>query len=100
MFLIKEGGISTAFGTDQGESLNRLQRVGRGGKYFASPVAGDGKIYIAGENGTIVVLRDSAEYEELALNNIGESIVATPAICDGKLLVRTRTKLFCISEGE
>lgn len=100
VFLIKEGGISTVFSTDQGKSLQRQQRLGRGGKYFASPVAGDGKIYIAGENGTIVVLRDSAGYEELALNPMGESIVATPAISGGKLLVRTRTKLFCISESE
>jgi len=100
MFLIKEGGISTVFDTEHGKSLLPLQRVGRGGKYFASPVAGDGKIYIAGENGTIVVLRDNAEYEELAVNHVGESIVATPAIADGKLLVRTRTKLLCITEDK
>ena len=100
MFLIKEGGISTVFSTEHGESIQPVQRIGRGGKYYASPVAGDGKIYIAGENGTIVVLRDSPGYEELALNQMGESIVATPAISGGKLLVRTRTKLFCIADGE
>ena len=65
--------------------------------YFASPVLGDGKIYLAGENGTVVVLRNSANYEELARNDMGESILATPAIADGRLLIRTRTKLFCIA---
>lgn len=100
MFLIKEGGISTVFDTQQGQALRPIQRVGRGGQYYASPVSGDGKIYIAGENGSIVVLRDNAEYEEMAVNSLGESIVATPAIAGGKLLVRTRTKLMCIAEDE
>lgn len=100
MLLIKEGGISTVFDTDEGESLRRPRRVGRGGNYLASPVSGDGKIYIAGENGTVVVLRDNAEYERLRVNDVGESIVATPAISGGNLLIRTRTTLLCIAVVE
>jgi outer membrane protein assembly factor BamB len=100
MFLIKGGGICTVFDTENGQSLRRPQRVGRGGDYFASPVAGDGKIYIASENGTILVLRDNPEYEELVTNDVGESIIATPAISQGKLLIRTRTKLLCITEQD
>jgi outer membrane protein assembly factor BamB len=97
MLLIKEGGISTVFASDSGAPLRGPIRVGAGGSYFASPVLGDGKIYLAGENGTVVVLRNSANYEELARNDLGESILATPAIADGKLLIRTRTKLVCIA---
>lgn len=100
MLLIKEGGISTVFDTERGEPLRRPQRIGRGGNYFASPVSGDGKIYVAGNNGTVLVLRDNAEYERLAINDLGESILATPAISGGNLLVRTRTKLFCLAEAE
>ena len=74
----------------------RALRVGAGGSYFASPVLGDGKIYLAGENGTVVVLRNSANYEELARNDMGESILATPAIADGRLLIRMhKTVLHC-----
>jgi outer membrane protein assembly factor BamB len=98
MFLIKEGGISTVFDLETGEPVRRAQRVGRGGSYFASPIAGDGKIYIASENGTILVLQDDETYEELATNDMGESIVGTPAISGQYLVVRTRTKLICVSE--
>lgn len=100
MFLIKEGGITTVFDTQQGEPLRRPQRVGRGGSYFASPVLGDGKIYLANSDGMVLVLRDSANYEELAVNDIGESIVATPAISDRYLLIRTRSQLFCFADRE
>lgn len=97
MLLIKEGGITTVFDTAAGTPLRGPVRVGAGGSYFASPVLGDGKIFLAGENGTIVVLRNTANYEELARNDLGESILATPAISDGKLFIRTRTRLVCMS---
>lgn len=97
MLLVKEGGISTVFETKGGTPLRGPTRVGAGGSYFASPVLGDGKIYLAGENGKVVVLRNSAGYEELASNDMGESILATPAIADGRLFIRTRTKLVCVA---
>ena len=97
MLLIKEGGISTVFETKGGTPLRGATRVGAGGTYFASPVLGDGKIYLAGENGTVVVLKNSADYEELARNDMGESILATPAIADGRLFIRTRTRLVCVA---
>jgi len=100
MFLIKEGGITTVFDTQRGEPLRQPRRVGRGGSYFASPVSGDGKIYIAGNSGVVLVLADDGDYEELAANDVGESIVATPAISGKQLLIRTRTKLLCIAVAE
>ncbi len=100
MFLIKEGGITTVFDLQKGEPLRRPKRVGRGNSYFASPVSGDGKIYIAGKNGVVLVLSDDGQYEELAANDVGESIIATPAISGESLLIRTRTKLLCIAESD
>ncbi len=100
MFLIKEGGITTVFDTQQGQPLRRPQRVGRGGSYFASPVSGDGKIYLANSNGIVLVLRDNDTYEELAANDVGESIIATPAISGRNLLIRTRTQLLCMAEPQ
>jgi outer membrane protein assembly factor BamB len=97
MLLVKEGGITTVFDTRSGEPLRGAVRLPAGGSYFASPVLGDGKIYLAGENGTIGVLRNSPNYEVLAENDMGASILATPAIADGKIFIRTRTRLFCIS---
>jgi outer membrane protein assembly factor BamB len=99
MFLIKEGGITTVFDTERGEPLRAAKRIGAGGGFFASPVASDGKIYLAGESGVVTVLADTAEYEELSRSDLGESILATPAISDGALFIRTRTQLFCVPGG-
>jgi hypothetical protein len=41
-------------------------------------------------------LRNSAAYEELAVNDTGEAIIDTPAISDGRLFARTRTQLICV----
>ncbi|MCB0717521.1 MAG: PQQ-binding-like beta-propeller repeat protein, partial [Bacteroidetes bacterium] len=59
MLLVKGGGIATCFDTADGESIYGPARINNECEYFASPVYGDGKIYIAGENGRIVVLKDS-----------------------------------------
>ena len=83
----------------EGRGPGRLrdpQRIGNPSSYFASPVSGDGKIYVAGENGVVVVLKNDGNYEVLAKNDVGESIVATPAIANDTLFIRTRTKLLAI----
>ena len=97
MFLVKEGGITTVFDTKSGEPVRSPKRVGNGGGYLASPVCGDGKIYLASENGKVAVLKNNADYEELELNDVGETIIATPAISEGGLFVRTRTQLLCFA---
>ncbi|MBS0206863.1 MAG: PQQ-binding-like beta-propeller repeat protein [Planctomycetes bacterium] len=96
MLLIKSGGIATCFETAKGTSVYGPARIRNAGDYFASPIYGDGKIYIAGENGNIVVLRDAPELDVLAVNDMGDSILGTPAIADGALFVRTRKSLLRI----
>lgn len=98
MFLVKGGGRTTVFDTNNGEPLREVKRIPNACEYFASPIYGDGKIYLAGENGFVVVLKDSPEYEVLAKNDMGDSIVATPAIADGRLFIRTRSKLLAVGQ--
>mgnify|MGYP003774453493 CR=1 FL=1 len=60
--------------------------------------SGDGKIYVAGENGFVVVLNnDGEELKILAKNDMDDAIIGTPAISDGQLIVRTRSRLYCIA---
>ena len=67
------------------------------GPISASPVAADGKIYLFAEDGSGYVLRLGGEKPEvLATNPLGESISATPAIVDGRLLVRGSKHLWCL----
>jgi outer membrane protein assembly factor BamB len=100
MLLIKGGGIRTVFDTKTGQPLKSPQRIENISNYYASPIAGDGKIYVAGENGVVVVLKNSGDYEVLAKNDMDESIIATPAIADGSLFIRTRTKVLAIGAGQ
>ena len=72
-------------------------RLGPKGAYFASPVAGDGKIFAASHNGAIVVFAAGETFQRLAVNELHEPIFATPAIADGRLYVRTESSPVCVS---
>lgn len=98
LFVVKKGGLSSCFDLDKGSTMWELQRIRNLGEFFASPVAGDGKIYCTGENGFVTVLAQGPQLKILAKNDIGGSCIASPAIADGKLFFRTREKLICIGE--
>lgn len=100
MMLVKGGGIQTLFGTDSGQPMRGPKRLPNASDYFASPVYGDDKIYLAGENGTVLVLENSPQYEVLAKNDMGDSILATPAISGDSLFIRTRQHLVCVAEAD
>lgn len=99
MLFIKAGGLSSCYDTRNGEPIWEKKRIGNDGGYLASPVYGAGKIYVAGQNGVVVVLKDGPELKVLSKNDMGESIIGTPAIADGRLYIRTRTKLYCVGVG-
>ncbi|HJT79392.1 MAG TPA: PQQ-binding-like beta-propeller repeat protein [Gemmataceae bacterium] len=98
LFVVKAGGLSSCFDTATGKALWERERIHNLGDYFASPVAADGKIYVAGRNGFVVVLADGPSLKVLADNDMGGEIIATPAIADGRLFIRTRDKLYCIGQ--
>jgi outer membrane protein assembly factor BamB len=100
LFIVKRGGLSSSFDIATGKSHWELRRIRNIGDYYASPVAGDGKIFVTGENGFIVVLEQGSKLNILALNDVGEACLATPAIADGRIFVRGRQSLFCFSEDK
>ncbi|MDA0831709.1 MAG: PQQ-binding-like beta-propeller repeat protein [Planctomycetota bacterium] len=99
MFVVKKSGISAAFDEVTGETIWMQKRIRNLGDYFASPIAGDGKIYVTGENGFMIVLKQGPELEILAKNDMEDTCIATPAISDGRIYVRTLKKLHCFAEG-
>ncbi len=66
--------------------------------FSASPVAADGKLYLASEDGDVFVVQAGAKYALLATNPMGQALVATPAISDGMLIVRTENYIYGIGE--
>jgi outer membrane protein assembly factor BamB len=95
---VKDGGIASCFDAATGRVLYR-ERLGPAGFYYASPVAGDGKVYAVSLKGVVTVFRAGDRCEVLAENDLGESISATPALADGKLYVRTEGNLYAFEEG-
>jgi outer membrane protein assembly factor BamB len=98
VLVVKKGGLTSSFDAETGATHWELSRIRNIGDYYGSPVAGDGKIYVPGENGFIVVLEQGPKLKILSKNDIGESCLATPAIADGRIFVRGRNTLFCFAE--
>jgi outer membrane protein assembly factor BamB len=94
---LNNNGILTAYSATSGERLYRA-RVGGGGAFSASPVAADGRLYIASEDGDVFVVRAGREYAEMRKNAMDEVIMATPAISDGVMVIRTLRHLWGIGE--
>ena len=92
--MIRNGGILTCLDAKTGKELFAPARLGTDGMYYASPVAGDGKIYVAADAGVVIVLKAGDRFEVLAENDLGESIAATPALADGILYVRSARHLW------
>jgi outer membrane protein assembly factor BamB len=97
IYLVRDGGIVSCLEAKTGRLVYR-GRLGPRGAYFASPVAGDGKVYAASRDGVVVVFAAGDELKVLARNDLSESIAATPAPVGGKLYVRTEKHLYCFGE--
>jgi outer membrane protein assembly factor BamB len=95
MYVLANQGVLSAYNAKTGERLYQ-QRIGNGGSYSASPVAGDGKVYLPSEDGDVYVVRAGTTAEVLAHNTMGEVIMATPAISEGVLFVRTMRHVYAI----
>jgi outer membrane protein assembly factor BamB len=95
MYILANQGVLSVYNAKSGERLYQ-QRVGNGGSYSASLVGGDGKVYLSSEDGEINVVKAGPKYELLATNSVGEVVMATPAISDGLLLIRTMQHVIAI----
>ena len=95
IFLIRDGGILTTVDPETGDEIRQGRLHNAIGKYWASPVGGDAKAYFASGDGKVAVVRADANWEVLAVNDLGEDIHATPAIARDRLYIRTRSTLYC-----
>ena len=68
------------------------------GVFSASPVAGDGKVYFLSENGETIVVRGGRNPEVIARNPLGERAIASPAISNGQIFIRTDDHVFAIGQ--
>jgi outer membrane protein assembly factor BamB len=97
LYVQTEHGILSCFEAATGK-LQYRERLD--GKFSASPVGGDGKVYITSEAGSTFVIRAGPKFALLARNTLDEYSVASPAIAGGQMFLRTENHLYCIARAK
>jgi len=98
LYTCSNNGILACYNPKTGERVYHERIGGKGGGYTASPIAADGKLYFTSQDGEIFVVKAGAKYELLATNPMGEVAMATPAISEGMIFVRTQKHLYGVAE--
>jgi outer membrane protein assembly factor BamB len=98
LYCCSDYGKLSCFNANTGKQLYRENIGGRSVAFSASPVAVDSKIYFPGEKGDIYVVQAGAEFKLLAVNSMGETCMASPAISQGILFLRTRSHLVAVEK--
>jgi outer membrane protein assembly factor BamB len=93
IYMATDNGILTIADAASGDKVWQ-GRVG--GVFSASPVAGDGKVYLLSETGETIVLRAGRGAEIIARNDIGQRTLASMAISDGRIFIRADDNLVCV----
>jgi len=96
LYVLANMGILDCYEFETGKETYRQRIPNQGSGFSASPVASDGKIYLSSEDGDIVVVKAGPRFQLLKKNEMGEPLMATPAISGGSLLVRTEHHLWAI----
>ena len=96
MHVLNNNGVFDAYNLKTGEEIYRQRLPHLGSGFSASPVASDGRIYLSGEDGEILVIAAGREFKHLATNSMGELLMSTPAFSDGVMVVRGSSSLFAI----
>jgi outer membrane protein assembly factor BamB len=95
IYIVNNGGIVSTINPQTGETFQQGRLKEAMEPYYASPVAGDGKVYFVSENAKVTVVKAGPKWEILATNDLGERCLSTPAIADGRLFIRTKELLYC-----
>ena len=95
LYACRMNGVLGCYDPATGKRIYR-ERVGGGVGFTASPVAADGKLFFASEDGKVQVVAAGKTYKHLATNPLGEQCMATPSLSGGLLLIRGQDHVFGI----
>lgn len=95
IYYVSDSGIATCADIATG-SIRWNERLG--GDFSASPVAAEGRIYFQNEAGIGFVVKADTTYQLLSKNQLGERSLASYAVADGTLFIRTESHLWKITK--
>jgi outer membrane protein assembly factor BamB len=99
VYIVKYNGVLSAYDAKTGEVRYQQRLAGGTSAFTSSPIAADGKVYLASEEGHVFVLKAGPAFEVLAENDMTESVLATPAVSEGRLFYRTQGHVLAIGSG-
>jgi outer membrane protein assembly factor BamB len=101
LYVVTDTGQVSCFNAVTGEPYYHQVRLPRPYNFKASPVATNGKLYLASEEGNVIVVKMGEKMEVIATNVLEDQVfIASPIIADGELFLRSQTHLYCISESK
>ena len=96
IYMVSDDGVASCVDVANGEVVWK-KRIG--GKFAASPIYADGRIYYFNQDGATTVIQPGREYKLLATNQLDDGFMASPAVADKSLYLRTRSHLYRIEEA-
>ncbi len=101
LYVLMDRGFLLCYDAKTGKEIYGKRRVSReGSRFSASPWAYNGLIFCPGEDGNTYVIQAGPEFKVVGKNSLGEMTMASPAIVDASLYIRTRGNLYCIQRKE
>src|SRR6201988_3141927 len=95
LYGLADNGVLSSYDAKPGELVYQ-QRLPT--SFSASPVAADGRLYLASEDGDVFVVKAGRQYELLSKNVTGQPLMATPAITQGMLIVRGDNAIYALGQ--
>src|SRR5262249_39628262 len=100
LYVLYDKGYLACYDAQTGKEVYKKQRINAGSdKFTSSPLAYGGKIFCLSEDGDTYVIQAGTEFKVLGTNALDEMCLATPAVTDDGLLIRTASKLYCFQNG-
>jgi outer membrane protein assembly factor BamB len=100
-YALTDNGMLSCFNATTGEPYYHQQRLPNPDNFKASPVAAGGNLYLASESGVVTVVKLGEKFEIVATNTLADQMfVASPIVAEGEMFLRSKTHLFCVSDGK
>ena len=99
LYTLYDRGFLTCHDAKTGREIYGKQRLNPRGSFTSSPLAYNGHLFLLSEDGLTYVVKAGPEFELVGTNDLGELCIASPAAVGDKLLIRTASKLYCMTNG-
>jgi outer membrane protein assembly factor BamB len=96
LYVLANNGVFDAYRLSTGDELYRERMPEIGSGFSASPIAANDRIFVSSEDGEVFVLQAGPTFKHISTNSTGELLMATPALSDGVMYVRSSQSLFAI----